>query len=79
MAALQAPVDAFFDGVMVNVDDLALRRNRLALLAKLRQQFLRPLAAGRLARLFAQFKAEGSGLARQAKTPGVELAESVKR
>ena len=40
MAALQAPVDAFFDGVMVNVDDLALRRNRLALLAKLRQQFL---------------------------------------
>ena len=40
MAALQAPVDAFFDGVMVNVDDLALRRNRLALLAKLRRQFL---------------------------------------
>lgn len=40
MAALQAPVDAFFDGVMVNVDDPDLRRNRLALLAKLRQQFL---------------------------------------
>ena len=35
LAALKAPVDAFFDGVMVNVDDAALRRNRLALLAAL--------------------------------------------
>jgi hypothetical protein len=30
-----APVDAFFDGVMVNADDPALRANRLGLLAKL--------------------------------------------
>ncbi|WP_303786489.1 glycine--tRNA ligase subunit beta [Azovibrio restrictus] len=35
LAALRAPVDAFFDSVMVNVDDPALRANRLGLLAKL--------------------------------------------
>ena len=35
LAALRAPVDAFFDGVMVNADDSALRANRLGLLAKL--------------------------------------------
>lgn len=40
MAALQGPVDAFFDGVMVNADDPDLRRNRLALLSQLRRQFL---------------------------------------
>ncbi len=33
LAVLKAPVDAFFDGVMVNADDAALRANRLALLA----------------------------------------------
>lgn len=35
LAALQAPVDTFFDKVMVNVPDAALRQNRLALLALL--------------------------------------------
>jgi glycyl-tRNA synthetase beta chain len=35
LAALRDPVDAFFDGVMVNADDPALRANRLALLARL--------------------------------------------
>ena len=35
LAALRAPVDAFFDKVMVNVDDARLRANRLALLATL--------------------------------------------
>jgi glycyl-tRNA synthetase beta chain len=35
LAALRAPVDAFFDGVMVNADDPDLRANRLGLLAKL--------------------------------------------
>ncbi len=35
LAALKAPVDAFFDQVMVNADDLALRANRLGLLATL--------------------------------------------
>ncbi len=34
-AALRAPVDAFFDRVMVNADDEALRNNRLALLRDL--------------------------------------------
>ena len=34
-AALRAPVDAFFDRVMVNADDVALRNNRLALLRDL--------------------------------------------
>ena len=35
LAALQKPVDAFFEQVMVNAEDPALRRNRLALLAQL--------------------------------------------
>ena len=35
LAALRAPVDAFFEGVMVNADDLAIRANRLGLLATL--------------------------------------------
>ena len=35
LAALRAPVDAFFDAVMVNADDPALRANRLGLLARL--------------------------------------------
>ena len=40
LANLREPVDAFFDKVMVNVDDEALRINRLTLLAKLRELFL---------------------------------------
>jgi glycyl-tRNA synthetase beta chain len=35
LAALKTPVDAFFDTVMVNADDPALRANRLGLLATL--------------------------------------------
>jgi glycyl-tRNA synthetase beta chain len=35
LAQLRPVVDAFFDGVMVNVDDAAVRRNRLALLQRL--------------------------------------------
>ena len=35
LAVLKAPVDAFFDSVMVNAEDAALRANRLALLAAL--------------------------------------------
>lgn len=34
LAGLRGPVDAFFDKVTVNVDDPAVRRNRLALLAR---------------------------------------------
>jgi len=40
LANLREPVDAFFDKVMVNADDEALRINRLTLLAKLRELFL---------------------------------------
>ena len=35
LAVLKAPVDAFFETVMVNADDPALRNNRLALLSQL--------------------------------------------
>lgn len=35
LAGLRAPVDTFFDSVMVMADDLAVRHNRLALLAEL--------------------------------------------
>ena len=35
LAALKTPVDAFFDAVMVNAEDVALRANRLALLRAL--------------------------------------------
>ncbi|HSD39831.1 MAG TPA: glycine--tRNA ligase subunit beta [Rhodocyclaceae bacterium] len=35
LAALRTPADAFFEGVMVNTDDAALRNNRLALLSQL--------------------------------------------
>lgn len=40
LAALRAPVDRYFDAVMVMADDPALRRNRLALLRRLRALFL---------------------------------------
>lgn len=40
LAELQAPVDTFFDQVMVNTEDDAMRRNRLNLLYTLRQLFL---------------------------------------
>ncbi|RUO63201.1 glycine--tRNA ligase subunit beta [Pseudidiomarina insulisalsae] len=40
LAALQKPVDAFFDNVMVNADDDAVRENRQALLQRLRGLFL---------------------------------------
>jgi glycyl-tRNA synthetase beta chain len=41
LAKLRPAVDAFFDGVMVNAEDAALRNNRLALLAQLRGLFAR--------------------------------------
>jgi len=40
LAGLRGPVDAFFDGVLVNAEDLELRRNRLSLLKALRDLFL---------------------------------------
>ena len=39
LAALQAPVDRFFDDVLVNAEDPAVRANRLALLAQLKATF----------------------------------------
>lgn len=35
LASLRAPLDAFFDGVMVNTEDETVRKNRLALLGQL--------------------------------------------
>ncbi len=49
LAALREPVDAFFDQVMVNADDLALRANRLALLAGLHRAMNRVAELARLA------------------------------
>ena len=39
LSQLQAPVDAFFDSVLVNADNPAVRANRLALLGQLKAQF----------------------------------------
>jgi glycyl-tRNA synthetase beta chain len=48
-AVLKGPVDAFFDAVMVNAEDPALRRNRLALLADLRREMNRVADLSKLA------------------------------
>lgn len=48
LAQLRAPVDAFFDKVMVMVDDEKLRRSRLALLHQIRQLFLQAADISRL-------------------------------
>jgi glycyl-tRNA synthetase beta chain len=49
LAALKAPVDAFFDDVMVNAEDPALRANRLGLLKTLHQAMNRVADLSRLA------------------------------
>ena len=49
LAALKAPVDAFFDSVMVNADDPALKANRLALLSQLHRAMNRVADLSRLA------------------------------
>jgi glycyl-tRNA synthetase beta chain len=49
LAVLKAPVDAFFDAVMVNADDPALRANRLALLRALHEAMNRVADLSRLA------------------------------
>ncbi len=49
LAALRSPVDDFFDTVMVNTEDPALRRNRLALLARLHGAMNRVADLSRLA------------------------------
>lgn len=49
LAALKAPVDTFFDQVMVNADDPALKANRLGLLATLHQAMNRVADLSKLA------------------------------
>lgn len=49
LAALREGVDAFFNDVMVNADDLALRNNRLALLAELHSMLNRVADISKLA------------------------------
>ena len=49
LAALKDPVDTFFDQVMVNADDPALKANRLGLLAQLHQAMNRVADLSRLA------------------------------
>jgi glycyl-tRNA synthetase beta chain len=49
LAALKAPVDSFFDQVMVNSEDAALRANRLGLLARLHAAMNRVADLSRLA------------------------------
>ena len=49
LAVLRAPVDAFFDGVMVNAEQVDLRLNRLGLLATLHQAMNRVADLSRLA------------------------------
>ncbi|OWQ86838.1 glycine--tRNA ligase subunit beta [Roseateles aquatilis] len=49
LAALKAPVDAFFDDVMVNAEDPALRANRQALLKQLHEAMNRVADLSRLA------------------------------
>jgi glycyl-tRNA synthetase beta chain len=48
-AVLKAPVDAFFDSIMVMAEDPDLRRNRLALLADLRNEMNRVADIAKLA------------------------------
>ncbi len=49
LAQLRSPVDAFFDGVMVNAEDPELRSNRLNLLRALRELFLQVADISQLA------------------------------
>jgi glycyl-tRNA synthetase beta chain len=49
-AVLKAPIDAFFDSVMVMVDDAVLRHNRLALLRDLREAMNKVADISRLAK-----------------------------
>ncbi|MCB2016135.1 MAG: glycine--tRNA ligase subunit beta, partial [Hydrogenophaga sp.] len=49
LAALRGPVDAFFDGVMVNAEDPGLKANRLGLLKSLHEAMNRVADLSRLA------------------------------
>lgn len=49
LAALKTPVDRFFDEVLVMTDDLNIRANRLALLVRISQTFLKVADFSRIA------------------------------
>ncbi len=49
LSTLKAPIDAFFDGVMVNAEEAALRLNRLALLSQMHSAMNRVADLSRLA------------------------------
>ena len=49
LAALRAPVDAFFDGVMVNAEEMDLRLNRQGLLKSLHEAMNRVADLSKLA------------------------------
>jgi len=49
LAVLKKPIDDFFDNVMVNTEDVALRENRLALLSQLHQAMNRVADLSKLA------------------------------
>ena len=51
LAGLKDPVDKFFDDVLVMADDEDIRKNRLALLGKLRALFLDVADISRLSAL----------------------------
>ncbi len=40
LATLREPVDAFFEAVMINAEDAGVRKNRYAMLARLRGLFI---------------------------------------
>ncbi|GHE03146.1 glycyl-tRNA synthetase subunit beta [Defluviimonas sp. 20V17] len=48
MAALRAPIDAFFEAVQINSDNQILRRNRLNLLSRIRSTCLQVADLGRI-------------------------------
>jgi glycyl-tRNA synthetase beta chain len=48
MAALRAPVDAFFEAVQVNSENEIVRRNRLNLLSQVRNTCARVADLGRI-------------------------------
>jgi len=48
LSSLRDPVDAFFDSVMVMVDDEPVKNNRIALLNSMNQLFLRAADLSRL-------------------------------
>ena len=50
LAPMSAPVDRFFEAELVNVDDPALRANRLALLARLHRTMNKVAELSRLAK-----------------------------